>query len=427
MLAAWGYLAGTNSAGAEAPNGFRDEHLDHVVPYNGEWYNVAIRFFMFDDGSGDFEAEAAAARAEMVSRFPGAIERTDDGVSAQYVLNGYWWSSHSASWHYNPAGKPASLSGDSGAISAAAAAWGQVGVNFAFSGGSTTTAGTGACGGSSSGLDGTNTVGWGAQSGSVLAVTCTWYSQSGSPRPATEFDMQIDPDWSWTTGGAIQIDLQSVVTHEFGHALGLGHSANSSAVMYASYCAGCNKRALTPDDISGALAIYGPAGGQPTPTPPPPTPTPTKTPTPTPTPPPPTPTPTKTATPSPTPTKTATPSPTPTKTATPTPTKTPSPTKTASPTATHSTTPRPTTTPAPSLPLLPGANLITWPNNDAAPEQALADATGLQVVYAWNPQTKKWSRYIAGAPDYVNNLDVLHRGQAYWFLSNTAGSIRLTR
>jgi hypothetical protein len=51
-------------------------------------------------------------------------------------------------------------------------------------------------------------------------------------------------------------DLQTVVTHEIGHALGLDHSTTYSADMYPTY--GGIKRALTADDIAGIQSIYGP-------------------------------------------------------------------------------------------------------------------------------------------------------------------------
>src|SRR5205085_677277 len=44
--------------------------------------------------------------------------------------------------------------------------------------------------------------------------------------------------WDWYAGadpiqvGAGQYDLQTIVTHELGHALGLGHSSDTSSVMY---------------------------------------------------------------------------------------------------------------------------------------------------------------------------------------------------
>jgi hypothetical protein len=50
-------------------------------------------------------------------------------------------------------------------------------------------------------------------------------------------------------------DLQTVVAHEFGHALGLGESSVSTAVMYGTYNG--IKQALTSDDIAGIQSIYG--------------------------------------------------------------------------------------------------------------------------------------------------------------------------
>ena len=49
-------------------------------------------------------------------------------------------------------------------------------------------------------------------------------------------------------------DLPSILTHEAGHFLGLAHSADSSAVMYAFYHP--NSTNLQPDDINGICAIY---------------------------------------------------------------------------------------------------------------------------------------------------------------------------
>ncbi len=53
-------------------------------------------------------------------------------------------------------------------------------------------------------------------------------------------------------------DLQSIITHEAGHFLGLAHSQHTDAVMYAYYHAG--QSALTPDDINGICPIYPPNG-----------------------------------------------------------------------------------------------------------------------------------------------------------------------
>ena len=53
--------------------------------------------------------------------------------------------------------------------------------------------------------------------------TCSLWTDDGSGmHTATEFDMQLDPEWDWSAGGDTNVDLESVVAHEFGHALGLG-------------------------------------------------------------------------------------------------------------------------------------------------------------------------------------------------------------
>jgi hypothetical protein len=50
--------------------------------------------------------------------------------------------------------------------------------------------------------------------------------------------------------GPGQYDFQTVVTHELGHALGLGHSADDGSVMYASLGTGAARRALATADLN---------------------------------------------------------------------------------------------------------------------------------------------------------------------------------
>lgn len=52
-------------------------------------------------------------------------------------------------------------------------------------------------------------------------------------------------------------DLESIVTHEMGHFLGLGHSSLSTATMYARYNPGSTSmRTLADDDVAGLCSIY---------------------------------------------------------------------------------------------------------------------------------------------------------------------------
>ena len=71
--------------------------------------------------------------------------------------------------------------------------------------------------------------------------------------------------WSWYAGadagqiGADQYDFQTVVTHEVGHTLGLGHSEASTSVMYATLASGVSSRALSSQDLNVADDGGGPA------------------------------------------------------------------------------------------------------------------------------------------------------------------------
>lgn len=68
---------------------------------------------------------------------------------------------------------------------------------------------------------------------------------------------------TWDDGpgmpGAGKQDLQGVATHEYGHALGLGHSTTVGATMYPSANGGgYAQRSIAADDVAGLQALYGP-------------------------------------------------------------------------------------------------------------------------------------------------------------------------
>ncbi|PSS35187.1 Metalloendoproteinase [Actinidia chinensis var. chinensis] len=66
----------------------------------------------------------------------------------------------------------------------------------------------------------------------------------------------FDTDEPWAFGAvAGSFDLESVALHEIGHLLGLGHSSEKNAIMYASIAQGVT-RSLHEDDIQGIKALY---------------------------------------------------------------------------------------------------------------------------------------------------------------------------
>lgn len=55
----------------------------------------------------------------------------------------------------------------------------------------------------------------------------------------------------------VAVDLESVVTHEIGHVLGLAHSAVKESVMYPSLSPRGKKVDLRIDDVEGIQYLYG--------------------------------------------------------------------------------------------------------------------------------------------------------------------------
>jgi len=161
---------------------------------------------------------------------------------------------------YNPDGEPAGITLDS--LSGAEASWTDVdGSVFAFA---ATTGITDRCPSlvdeckGRQFFDGNNDVGWlSLREPGVIGVT--WYGTS-----TDEFDMVLDnKDFDWYEGdalgiGAGQIDAETIYLHELGHALGLGHTDDTTAVMYAYYSLGTVQRTPAPDDEGGIREIYGP-------------------------------------------------------------------------------------------------------------------------------------------------------------------------
>jgi hypothetical protein len=71
--------------------------------------------------------------------------------------------------------------------------------------------------------------------------------------------------WTWQDGpGTVSsgVDLQGVACHEYGHALGLGHSNVGNATMFPSISGtGVGQRSIEADDIAGVQSIYGVKSG----------------------------------------------------------------------------------------------------------------------------------------------------------------------
>lgn len=69
--------------------------------------------------------------------------------------------------------------------------------------------------------------------------------------------LHYNGEQNWSTNPNMrQTDLETVAVHEIGHLLGLAHSNDPNAVMYADIDQGTIKRELTQDDIDGIHTLY---------------------------------------------------------------------------------------------------------------------------------------------------------------------------
>lgn len=185
---------------------------------------------------------------------------TDLGMSTYtYELTGYIYTGYTenglatANYMINPNNKYRFTVGAvEQAITTSAETWDSKtnAAVFSYTGTTTKTAGV---------LDGFNVIDFGLYQNGVIAVTMFWVDASNH---MVEIDMRMNTMYKWSLNGAARtMDVQNIVTHEFGHWCGLNdlyNSADSWLTMYGYSGYGVTyQRTLGQGDINGIQAVYG--------------------------------------------------------------------------------------------------------------------------------------------------------------------------
>ncbi len=182
---------------------------------------------------------------------------TASGVSNNYQFGvtfssmGVKWAGTSPQVSYQV--NPSWVAGADTAVQAAAQTWTNAGASFSYVYGGTTTV-------TSPSYDGINEIMSGNLGAGVLASTYTWWNGANN---LCEFDMVFNTYYPWSTTGAVgDYDVQSIATHELGHALGLrdlygdiGTPNDMAKIMYG-YGSTAIKRTLDPGDVAGIQWTY---------------------------------------------------------------------------------------------------------------------------------------------------------------------------
>lgn len=159
-------------------------------------------------------------------------------------------------WSYNPANAPAQFSSNAVVtqLIAESKKWTSVcGMQVAYDGETSSVPQTLA-----GGPDSVSVIGWGQPDMGISGATYVWYQTSGNSMTLVETDIILDPQYVTTP-----TQFTQMVSHEWGHAIGLAHSNVEGALMSgppdSTYT---NGSTLTPDDVHACRCLYGPPAGQ---------------------------------------------------------------------------------------------------------------------------------------------------------------------
>ena len=176
------------------------------------------------------------------------------------------WPGKVLHWHYNQASAPIAPSpfADAGtavaAMSAAAAKWSAVcGIQFVYDGPTAVPP----YNGSDPAPDSFNVIGWRELTPGTLGITYTWNASPPNQQVLVDADILFTPSRFSAPPPSANAQMDRTATHEWGHAIGIGHSNISDTLMSglpdSPYSSVADPQ---PDDIRACRCLYGAASGQ---------------------------------------------------------------------------------------------------------------------------------------------------------------------
>jgi len=170
-----------------------------------------------------------------------------------YALYGPSWATTQVPYYVNPTNIYVSEAAAISAIQSAASAWtqqSQANIQLVYSGQTT---------GTTMQLNNKNEVFFRNDSDGYIGETYWWYDGTGH---LVDADIVLHEAYTYFAGSGCSngIYIEDVTIHEFGHALGLGHSEFANTTMESAMPGYCDtsQETLEADDISGIRSLYPP-------------------------------------------------------------------------------------------------------------------------------------------------------------------------
>lgn len=91
--------------------------------------------------------------------------------------------------------------------------------------------------------------------GATVGLATTYFFARPGLDQIVRGEIEFDASETWSPYGVSDLSFFAVAVHEIGHVMGLGHTSETSSIMYPII----NQNALGYGDIEGAQELYGPA------------------------------------------------------------------------------------------------------------------------------------------------------------------------